>query len=74
MNDQTREAALRRLARNYDLQPQRKATDGGEAGYMLVDIPGNYIAYGGSPLPFSATLDEIAEYLDGLKRQEVASW
>ena len=69
MSDGTkvRENRLRRAAERQGLQLQRSrrrdrlAIDFG--GYMLIDVIGNFVVAGGSPRPFSMSLDQVETWL-----------
>ena len=66
-NKKARESRLRRMADRQGLRLRKsrrrnpRAIDFG--GYMLVDAGSNEIVWGGNPHPFSATLDEIEDFL-----------
>ena len=63
-----RENRLRRIAarRGYRLTKSRLRDKGapGYGGYMLIAAFGNLVMLGAAPHSFSATLDEVEEYLN----------
>lgn len=65
--EKVRENRLRRMAERQGLKVSRsrrrdpRALDYG--GYMLTDASTNGVVLGGSPIAYSATLDEIEAYL-----------
>ena len=67
--EQMREEQLARLARRkgFDLQKNRcrdpKIPSFG--GYLLIDVDSDLVAIGDSPFPYSATLDDVENYLAG---------
>ncbi len=52
------EAKLRRLAKKLGYGIQKK-----DDGYILYDLLTNAVVAGGSPIPFSLTLEELEEDL-----------
>lgn len=63
----TQENRVRRAARRHDLGLQKSRTRDPRApefgGYMLFDIYRNAVVYGAHPFAFSASLDEIEDFL-----------
>lgn len=53
---------LRRLANKLDC----KIVKHGD-GFMLIDLHHNFVILGATPIPFSASIDEVTEYLEGVK-------
>jgi hypothetical protein len=68
MEDKVKENRVRRIAsrRGYVLKKSRRrdphAVDFG--GYLLMDVRRNFAVLGGQGYAYSATLDEIEDYLD----------
>jgi hypothetical protein len=66
-NKQIREGNLQRMAQRmgFSLQKNRcrdpKIPSFG--GYLLIDLESDLVAVGDSPFPYSASLDDIEEYL-----------
>ncbi|HEY8358669.1 MAG TPA: hypothetical protein VIL30_14520 [Ramlibacter sp.] len=66
--DKVRENKARRAAIRQGLELQKskrrdpRAIDFG--GYMLVDLQRNFVVFGGDPHAFSASLEQIEQYLN----------
>lgn len=66
-NDKVKENRLRRIAERRGMKIEKsrrrdpKAIDFG--GYMLIDVSTNAVITGGSPYPYSASIEDIEEHL-----------
>lgn len=66
-NDKVKENRLRRIAERRGMKIEKsrrrdpKAIDFG--GYMLIDVSTNAVITGGSPYPYSASIEDVEEYL-----------
>ncbi len=65
--EKVRENKLRRLAerRGFRVLKSRRRDPGAYdyGGYMVVEIPGNYVVFGGHPYAYAATVDEVEGFL-----------
>jgi hypothetical protein len=64
MDKEAREGRLRRMAERRKLI-LRAASDRGPDRYMLIDAETREPVLGGLPVRYSATLDDVAEYIVG---------
>lgn len=53
---------LRRLANKLDFKIVKRGD-----GFMLVDLYRNFVTLDSTPIPFSASIDDVTEYLEGVK-------